>query len=44
MFIVTEYAALIIPRLSEHEQFGAIDMLQAGCMFLTSHDIIIAIR
>ena len=36
-------ALLIMPRLSEHEQSGAIGMLKAGCVFLTSSDIIIAI-
>ena len=33
-----------MPRLSEHEGSGAIGMLKLGCGFLTSPDIIIAIR
>ena len=35
-------AVLFVSRLSEHERPGAIGMLKAGCVFLTSHDIIIA--
>ena len=31
---------LIMPRLSEHELSGAVGMLQAACVFLTSRDII----
>ena len=33
-----------MPRLSEHEQSGTIGMSKAGLPFLTSPDIIIAIR
>ena len=33
-----------MPRLSEHERSGTLGMLKAGCVFLTSTDIIIAIR
>ena len=37
-------ALLFVPRLSEHERPGAIGMLKAGCVFLVSSGIIIAIR
>ena len=35
---------LFVPRLSEHERSGAIGMLKAGCVFLASPDIILAIH
>ena len=37
-------ALLFMIRLSEHERPGTIRMLKAGCVFLASPDIIIAIR
>ena len=37
-------ASLFVPRLSEHERTGAVGILKAGCVFLASLDIIIAIR
>ena len=37
-------ALLFMPRLSEHELSGTLGMLTSGCVFLTSTDIIIAIR
>ena len=36
-------ALLFMPRLSDHEQSGAIGMFKLACVFLTSPDIIIAI-
>ena len=33
-----------MPRLSKREQSVTIGILQAGCMFLTSRDIIFVIR
>ena len=35
---------LFVPRLFEHERSGAVGMLKAGCVFLASPDIILAIR
>ena len=37
-------ALLFMPRLSEHERPGAIGMLKAGCVFLTTPDTIIGMR
>ena len=36
-------ALLLIPRLSEHERFGAIKCQKLACVFLTPPDIIISI-
>ena len=44
MFSFIALLQVIMPRLSEHERSGAVEMLQLVCVFLTSRDIIIAIR